>query len=57
MKESIRYFFGQGTEVEFSLFTIAHFAPILLMVAVIFLIHVYRTRIAGLDQMAQAPDA
>ena len=30
MKESIRYFFGQGTEVEFSLFTIAHFAPILL---------------------------
>jgi len=38
MKESIRYFFGQGTEVEFSLFTIAHFAPILLMVAVIFLI-------------------
>lgn len=32
MKEFCIYFFGQGTEVEFSLFTLAHFAPIVLMV-------------------------
>ena len=38
MKESLRYFFGAGTEQEFSLFTVAHFAPVLLMVAVILLI-------------------
>ena len=31
MKEFFAYFFGAGTEVEFSLFTPAHFAPILLM--------------------------
>ena len=35
MKDFFAYFFGQGTEVEFTLFTPAHFAPILLMVAVI----------------------
>ena len=38
MKELIYYFFSQGDTQEFSLFTPAHFAPILLMLAAIFLI-------------------
>ena len=38
MRDFFHYFFGQGTEVEFSLFTPAHFAPILLLLATIFLI-------------------
>ena len=42
MKDFLIYFFGQGTEVEFSLFTVAHFAPILLMILTIWLI--YRNR-------------
>lgn len=33
MVEFFRYFFGQGTEVEFSLFTFAHLIPILLLFA------------------------
>ena len=39
MKDSIAYFFGEGTEVEFSLFTLAHFAPVILLLAAIFLIY------------------
>ena len=35
MKEWLIYFFGQGTETEFSLFTPAHFAPVVAMLAVI----------------------
>ena len=42
MKDFLIYFFGQGTEVEFSLFTFAHFAPILLMCLAIRLM--YRNR-------------
>lgn len=38
MKDFFRYFFGQGTEVEFSNFTSAHFLPILVAVGLIFLI-------------------
>ncbi|MBR2048790.1 MAG: TIGR02206 family membrane protein [Oscillospiraceae bacterium] len=38
MKDFLIYFFGAGNEPEFALFTLAHFLPILLMVAVIFLI-------------------
>ena len=38
MRDFFIYFFGAGTETEFSLFTPAHFAPILLMIAVILLI-------------------
>jgi len=38
MKETLRYFFGAGSEVEFALFTPAHFAPVLAMLLVIFLI-------------------
>ena len=37
MKDFLLYFWGAGTEPEFSIFTFAHFAPILVMLAVIFL--------------------
>lgn len=42
MKDFLIYFFGQGTEAEFSNFTFAHFAPILLAVIIITL--TYRCR-------------
>lgn len=42
MKNVLIYFFGQGTEPEFSLFTFAHFAPIALLFVTIFLIRRYR---------------
>lgn len=42
MKKSLFYFFSQGTEPEFSLFTPAHFVPIGLMLIVIWCI--YRKR-------------
>ena len=45
MREFFIYFFGQGTEPEFALFTPAHFAPILLMIAVIVLIRRFRKEI------------
>ena len=45
MKEFFIYFFGQGTEPEFALFTPAHFAPVLLMLAVIFLMSRFRGQI------------
>ena len=38
MKDFFAYFFGQGAEPEFSLFTLAHILPIALMLVVIFLI-------------------
>ena len=37
MKGFLHYFFGQGSEIEFRNFSLAHFAPILLTVAVILL--------------------
>ena len=45
MKEFFVYFFGAGSEVEFSLFTPAHFAPIVLMLFVIWLIYRMRGKI------------
>ena len=42
MKDFFVHFFGQGSEQEFSLFTLAHILPILLLVAVIFLFYRYR---------------
>ena len=45
MKDFLRYFIGAGTEPEFSIFTFAHAAPILVMLAVIFLIKKYQTSI------------
>ncbi|MBE6976558.1 MAG: TIGR02206 family membrane protein [Ruminococcaceae bacterium] len=42
MKAFLKYFLGQGTEVEFVNFSLAHFAPILIMLAVIFAISRFR---------------
>ena len=42
MEDFFAYFFGAGTEQEFAIFTFAHFAPIVLMLGVLFLI--YRKR-------------
>ena len=38
MKDFLHYFFGAGTQQEFSLFTFAHFAPIAVMLLMIFCI-------------------
>lgn len=42
MKNFLIYFFGQGSEPEFALFTPAHIIPILLLVAALYLLHRYR---------------
>lgn len=42
MKEFLRYFFGAGSEPEFTLFSPAHFTPILLLIGVLFLLYHYR---------------
>lgn len=48
MKEFLHYFFGQGDTAEFQNFSIAHFAPILLTVAVILLIYRFRNTLRDL---------
>ena len=45
MLDFLNYFFGKGDAVEFENFTLAHFLPILLAVALIFLIYRYRNSI------------
>lgn len=45
MLDFLNYFFGKGDAVEFENFTLAHFLPILLAVALIFLIYRYRISI------------
>ena len=47
MKEFFAYFFGQGTEPEFALFTPAHIAPIALMIVLILLIRKHAGRLRG----------
>ena len=42
MRDFFSYFFGAGTEQEFSLFTLAHFVPILLLIGTLFLLYRYR---------------
>ena len=42
MLEFLRYFFGEGTEPEFSLLSAAHLAPVLCMLLMVFLIYRYR---------------
>lgn len=42
MKEFLGYFFGAGTEVEFTNFSLAHFLPILVAAGVILLIRRFR---------------
>ena len=47
MKELIAYFFGQGETQEFFLFSPAHLAPIVLLIATIFLIRKNAGRLRG----------
>lgn len=47
MKDFLKYFLGQGTEVEFTNFSLAHFLPILLTIGVILLIYRYRKTLAN----------
>ena len=47
MQRFFRYFFGMGDTPEFAIFTLAHAAPILVMLAVIFLIWRCRDRLRG----------
>ena len=44
MREFFIYFFGKGNEAEFTDFTLAHFLPIVLAIAVILLIRKRRKR-------------
>lgn len=46
MHEMVRYFFGENTQTEFTLFSLAHFAPILVAAALIFLIFRFRKSLA-----------
>lgn len=45
IKNILIHFFGQGSEQEFSLFTLPHFLPILLLIAALYLLHKHRDRI------------
>ncbi len=45
MKEWITYFFGQGDTIEFENFSIAHFAPIVILIGIILFIYKYRNKI------------
>lgn len=45
MKDYLHYFFGKGEQIEFVNFSFSHIAPILVLVAVIFLIGKNRDRI------------
>ena len=45
MKEFLIYFFSWGSEPEFALFTPAHFAPILFMLAMVFLTRKFKNRL------------
>lgn len=42
IKDILTHFFGQGNEPEFSLFTLSHFMPILILIVVIYLLYHYR---------------
>lgn len=48
MKEFFKYFFGQGETEEFANFTLAHLMPILVAVAIIFLICRFKDNIKSL---------
>ena len=50
MKDFIPYFFGAGTEVEFTNFGFTHIAPILFAVGIIFLIRHFRESIRKWDK-------
>lgn len=47
MKEFFAYFFGEGKEIEFTNFSLAHFLPIIVAAVVIFLIYRFKDKLAG----------
>lgn len=47
MRKFFDYFFGQGTEIEFTNFGIAHFLPIFITAGIIYLIYRYREKLGG----------
>lgn len=47
MKEFLKYFLGKGDGIEFSNFTFAHFAPILVMIGLILLMWRFRDKLRG----------
>ena len=49
MHAFIQHFFGEGTEVEFRNFTLAHFLPILVVAGVIFLIWRFRAKLQSCE--------
>lgn len=48
MLEFLKYFLGEGETVEFTNFTAPHFLPILVAVAIIFVIRIYRDKLRTL---------
>ena len=50
MKDFFVYFFGQGDTPEFSIFTFAHLAPILVAGGLIFLIYRMRNKLAQMEK-------
>ena len=52
MKAFLHYFFGVGEQIEFSNFTLAHFLPILVMLAVILVIYRFREPLRGYQHEA-----
>ena len=52
MKDFFVYFFGQGTEIEFTNFSLAHFIPIVLMAGLIWVIYHFRSQIRTLKKEA-----
>ena len=50
MLDFLKYFFGKGETEEFKNFTIAHFLPIIITAALIFLIYRYRRNISELKR-------
>ena len=52
MKDFMIYFFGQGTEIEFTNFSLAHFIPIALMAGLIWVIYHFRSQIRTLKKEA-----
>lgn len=45
MKTFIEYFFGAGSEIEFEIFTLPHFIPIIIMFLLIFLIYHFKDQL------------
>ena len=50
-KQFLDYFFGKGETEEFTNFTLAHFLPILVAAGVIYLIYLFRNKIAANEKL------